>query len=937
MAESLRKPDPVTFDSSVAENWRNFEEEFEIYTEAVLYDKTPKVKAYTLLNLAGSEAIKRSKNFEYAPEVKNDDGDVITAAETKEDHRVLLQKFRNLCNPLTNVSMERHLFFTRDQKQGESVESYITELRSKANSCEFAALKDSLLRDRFISGVQSANLRRVLLKERNLTLSRTIELAQLDELTQTRLKQFTNNTSSSGDTPSKAVDIIETNQYQMPARSSNNKACSNCGYEHRPGACLAQGKQCHNCLRYNHFARYCRSPTSTLSARGTQFSSQSRGQSRGYAGRGNYRGRPFRRETPSRGRNMVHEFDMNRMAQDQEDEETYFLIEALEDENTEKKEEIFANLILNNVKVELKVDTGAKCNVLNMELASHIASSSKQPLKVDKMKKVKLIAYGGDSFYTKGTVSLRCQHGDSIYELTFHIVDKPVKSLLGLPDSMRLKLMHFSSDIHELSTILAPELEQYSDLFDNKLGKLPVRYKISMDQKILPVVRPARRIPLAMKDRVKQELDSMEQDGVVSQVNEPTEWVSNMVAAKKKNKDEIRLCIDPKDLNMAIRRPHHHLKTVDEVLGELPNAKVFSVLDAKSSFWQICLDENSSKITTFATPFGRYKFNRLPYGIIAGSEVFQKTMDELFDQYPCNIIVDDILVWGEEDADHDRKLKSVLDRCREINLKLNPKKCKFRVTRVPYVGHILTDKGVLPDPDKVRAIDELPIPNDIKALQRFLGMVNYLAKFIKGHSDLTAPLRELLHKGIEFLWLPRHTEAFEKIKSAIAVPTSLQYYNLQKEVTITCDASKLGLGGACLQEGQPIHYISRALTETEQNYAQIEKELLAVVFSCEKFKHYIYGRPVTIETDHQPLITIFKKSLNQAPTRLQKMLMRLQGYDINLVYKKGKDIPTASIPEIIVFHSVASEVLVTRGMSRGLSHPTINIVSPKRKRHPAFG
>ena len=149
----------------------------------------------------------------------------------------------------------------------------------------------------------------------------------------------------------------------------------------------------------------------------------------------------------------------------------------------------------------------------------------------------------------------------------------------------------------------------------------------------------------------------------------------------------------------------------------MPNAKIFSVLDAKNSFWQISLDDESRKLTCFSTTFGRYVFNVLPYGVTVGSEVYQQKVEELFKDVPCMLIVDDILVWGSDEQHHDRKLKKVLDRCSEIGMKLNPKKCQFKVTKVPYVGHILSDTGVHPDPEKVRAITEMPAPSDVKGLQ----------------------------------------------------------------------------------------------------------------------------------------------------------------------------------------------------------------------------
>lgn len=150
--------------------------------------------------------------------------------------------------------------------------------------------------------------------------------------------------------------------------------------------------------------------------------------------------------------------------------------------------------------------------------------------------------------------------------------------------------------------------------------------------------------------------------GVIKPVTEPTSWVSSFVAVKKKGKDEIRLCIDPKDLNHAIQRQHYPMRTIEEVAARIPNAKFFTVLDASSGFWQIPLDYESSLKTTFNTPYGRYRFCRLPFGIKSASEVFQKAMDHLLEGYPCEVIVDDILVWGSTEAEHDENLLKVLDR-----------------------------------------------------------------------------------------------------------------------------------------------------------------------------------------------------------------------------------------------------------------------------------
>ena len=186
-----------------------------------------------------------------------------------------------------------------------------------------------------------------------------------------------------------------------------------------------------------------------------------------------------------------------------------------------------------------------------------------------------------------------------------------------------------------------------------------------------PVVHPPRRILVTLRSRVKDELDRMETLGVAERVHEPSDWVNSMVTVIKPN-GKLRICIDPRDLNKAIKREHFPTKTVEEVVARMPNAKVFSVLDASSGFWQIKLDQESSKLCTFNTPFGRYRFKRLPFGICSAQDVFQDVMSEIFSGIEgVEVIVDDLLIWGENQQQHDERLKQILERARQKNLKLN--------------------------------------------------------------------------------------------------------------------------------------------------------------------------------------------------------------------------------------------------------------------------
>ena len=259
------------------------------------------------------------------------------------------------------------------------------------------------------------------------------------------------------------------------------------------------------------------------------------------------------------------------------------------------------------------------------------------------------------------------------------------------------------------------------------------------------------------------------------------------------------------------------------------------------------------------------------------------------------IIADDLLVFGEGDdiesatKDHDENLKNALQRARERNLKLNKEKVKLRMTEVPYIGHLLTSEGIKPDPKKVEAVQKMPQPTDVPSMKRFLGMVNYLSKFLPNLSTITEPLRQLEAKGVEWHWDDNQQKVFDEVKTLITCHPVLQYYDVTKEVTLQCDASQSGVGAALLQEVDPVAFTSRALTSTERNYAQIEKELLAIVHACDRFDQYVFGREITVETDHKPLEVILKKPLLAAPKRLQRMMMQLQKYNLRVVYKRGSE------------------------------------------------
>ena len=330
-----------------------------------------------------------------------------------------------------------------------------------------------------------------------------------------------------------------------------------------------------------------------------------------------------------------------------------------------------------------------------------------------------------------------------------------------------------------------------------------------------------------------------------------------MVCVTKPN-GKLRLCLDPKDLNQAIKRLHYSTPTLDDVLSKLGGAKYFTILDARSGYWNVRLDDESSLLTTFNTPFGRYKWNRLAFGLVCAQDVFQKKVDETFGDIPgITGIVDDIIIAGFKDdgSDHDENLRAVLERVRERNVRFNEDKMVVRCTKIPFFGHMIGSGGVEADPSKIAAIQAMAVPTNIQDLQSFLGMVNYLSRFM----PRLASLRDLCKNGSLFKWGPEHDRAFQNVKGEIASATQLQYYNHEKPLTLQVDASKRGLGAALVQEAGPVAFANKSL-RTETRYSNIEREMLGIVYGLERFHCYAYGRRVTIETDHKPLVSIVQKT-----------------------------------------------------------------------------
>ena len=579
-----------------------------------------------------------------------------------------------------------------------------------------------------------------------------------------------------------------------------------------------------------------------------------------------------------------------------------------------KKKEWTLDMMVSNSTIEFKLDTGAECNVISISDLKKIF-----PKAILKKSNVRLRAYNESLIPTCGKTVLPITRHGKTYHILFIVVEEELAPILGLNTIEHMDLIRRVEKVkqihqavrnldekREVNKILKdlenndPKYhiitEKYDPCFqplspDGSFGTLPRVHHMKVKDDINPVVVPPRKIAHALKPKVKAKLDKMVAEGIITKVEEPTEWVSGMVIVEKTNGD-IRICIDPRQLNKAIKRQHHKMPTTDEILAEMADAKFFSKVDASSGYWQIQVSDESTNLLTFATPWGRYKFLRLPFGIHSATEVFQVEVANIIAGLTgCVNLQDDIIIWGRTQEEHDKNLEKVMDRILESGLKLNKKKCVFGTTEMTFLGHIVSADGVKPDPEKIKAIVDMNVPKAVNELQRFLGMINYVGKFIPNLAEIAAPLRSLLKKENEFLFQKPQIDAFEKLKAVITSPPILKFFNPNQPARVRCDASENGLGALLEQfdkNWHPVAYASRSCTPTEKAYASIEREALSILFGCKRFHEYIYGRKFTVFNDHKPLQVIFKKQITECPPRIQRFLYQLQKYDFVLEYSPGK-------------------------------------------------
>ncbi|XP_060556789.1 uncharacterized protein K02A2.6-like [Ruditapes philippinarum] len=734
------------------------------------------------------------------------------------------------------------------QESNENIDSFHTRLRHLSINCEFSET-DKEIKSQIIQGCTSTRLRRKALRD-DLTLDSLIKEARTLELSDQQASEI------EGQAKYDVVNAMKSRQRKNQKAQKERRRhiikesiCRYCGYEypHKSGKCPASGKTCTFCSKKNHFEAVCLSK--------------------------------------KRDNNFTYKLNDSSQSESDKDKES-------EDEN-----EIYGLSVnsmqlqrprlkvhINGCKIKALIDTGSSINVIDENTYSKL--QNKVHLK---RAHTKVYAYGASKVTLLGKFQAQIESKNKITTAPVYVTKGTSGNLLSYQTSVDLNI------IPEINTVTDSKVDElckkYQTVFTG-MGKMKAtKVKLYVDKNVQPVTQPHRRIPFHLRKQVENELQRLEDLDIIEKVEGPTDWVSPIVLEPKPKTNQIRICVDMRLPNQAIKRTRHIIPTIDDMIVDLSGAKVFSKLDLNHGYHQLELSEESRNITTFTTHVGLRRYKRLSFGINSAAEIFQNALSTALEGLNgVRNISDDVIIWAGDQAEHDRRLEAVLKRLEQKNLTLNKSKCEFNKQKLEFFGYIFSKDGMSADPKKIETINKTQPPKTVSEVRSFLAMTNYVSRFIPNYSTIAEPIRRLIKKNAKWAWQNEQDEAFNKLKSILSSDTVMTYFDPNKETQIITDASPVGVAAIMLQEGKVVCYASRSLTDVERSsYSQQEKENLALVWSLEHWHIYLFGHKFTVITDAKFLENIYnnpKSKLGSA--RLERWRMRLLSYDSRIVHKHGE-------------------------------------------------
>lgn len=466
----------------------------------------------------------------------------------------------------------------------------------------------------------------------------------------------------------------------------------------------------------------------------------------------------------------------------------------------------------------------------------------------------------------------------------FFVIKNATQSLLSKSTSEKLRILRVGLNVNRIDV-------------QKEFPKIPnVKIKLIIDESVEPKQKTYNCIPRAQEEKVLEIIEKMEEEGIIEKVDGYSRWISPLIVVPK-GANDIRCCVDMREPNQAIRRVIFPMPTLEFILSKLANCTVFTKIDIKSAYHHVELDEESRFITAFLTQKGVMQFKRLPFGLCSAPEIFQRIMSQLILGIQGTFcFLDDIIVAGKTEEEHDERLKQVLEILQKNNLTLNEKKCSYKMRQIDFLGMTISENEVKPSQTKVEAVQKFKKPNTVEEVRSFLGLITYLGKFIPNSANICEPLSEIIRNKVMTWELPQQ-KAFEQLKQALCKSVlKLGMFDPEHETIVFTDASPTSLGSAIVQrhdgKSRVIEFAAKTLTVTERKYPQAQREALAAVWAVERFYYYLSGIKFTLCTDYRALQFIFKGAFRinkRAVSRAESWALRLQHYNFDIKYIPGKD------------------------------------------------
>ena len=818
-------------------------------------------KTPTFISLAGAKTYKLLKSL-CAPDKPSDK----TIDEVK-------QVLKSHIQPAESLITRRARFYARKQKEHESITDFVAALKELSAECDFGQFLNDALRDIFCIGVSDIEtqkqlrtgdapsfadaVKKALARESLMKDMSAISLTSPGECHHMGEQPGNRKPSYSREAGRKPPDVTQGGRRRLPP------GCYRCGKtDHDARNCRFKTYICRQCGKTGHLKAVCRS-------------------------------RPGSTKHIEMGEDEEEEWE------DQDDSGRQQSQQVLRLFYNDSQKETgtapwTARVKIDGVDLEMEIDTGSAKSIIGKDTLAKLFKGKQLERKAPI-----LTTYSGNQLNMKGTAQVKVTHNQQAYQMELLVADVTGQPpILGREWLTKLKLdwtqVFNISKARRLEEVLA----DHKPVFEETLGTLKgFKAKLHLKPEATPKFFKARPVPFALRKKVEESLDELEQEGVLTKVTH-SDWGSPIVVVPKKTGD-VRICGDYKvTLNQVLDVDQHPLPKPDDLFATLAGGKVFSKLDLSQAYHQMEVDEESQHLLTITTHKGLYQYRRLPFGISSAPALFQRTIEQILQGIPgVAVFIDDIEISGATVGENLERLDQVLQRLEDRGLRVNKSKCEFLKDKVEYLGHIIDKDGLHPVPEKVQAITEAATPSSVSELRSYLGVLQYYARFLPNLSSELAPLHELLKDGAPWKWTDECQKTFMRTKELLTSADVLTHFDINLPIRLECDASPVGLGAVISHEmpdgsHRPIAYASRTLSKSERNYAQIEKEALALVFGVKKFHDYLYGRPFTLVTDHKPLLTILGPK-NGVPTlaaaRMQRWALILAAYQYNLLFRSTKE------------------------------------------------